>query len=191
MKLILTVILTAVLAACVTASKIDTGEQTVGERLLVTLEGPWNQVNISTMEPAKVWTMEGLPLDQLLIYSGVKNDEKVSGSAPAGAARKDFVFRSAMQPDEVVTMFEGMLTRDGSQFKLVKLEPASFGGEKGFRFEYSIVRRGDNAQLSGVGFGAVSKGELFSLLYHAPRLTFFPRHQPRVERMARSARLKT
>jgi hypothetical protein len=183
--------LAGVLAACVTVSKIDTGEQTIGERMLVTLEGPWNQVNTPAMEPAKVWTMEGLPLDQLLVYSGIKNDEKVSGPAPGAAARKDFVFRSSMQPDEVVTMFEGMLTRDGSQFKLVKLEPASFGGEKGFRFEYSIVRRGDNAQLSGVGFGAVSKGELFALLYHAPRLTFFPRHQPRVEQIARSARLKT
>jgi hypothetical protein len=41
-----------------------------------------------------------------------------------------------------------------------------------------------------VGFGAVSKGELFALLYHAPRLAFFPRHQPRVEQIARSARLK-
>jgi hypothetical protein len=67
----------------------------------------------------------------------------------------------------------------------------SFGVEKGFRFEYSVVRRSDHAVLSGVGFGAVSKGELFALLYHAPRLAFFPRHQPRVEQIARSARLKT
>ena len=38
---------------------------------------------------------------------------------------------------------------------------------------------------------AVSKGELFALLYRALRLAFFPRHQPRVEQIARSARLKT
>jgi hypothetical protein len=134
--------------------------------------------------------MEGLPLDQLLVYSGIKNEELVHAAGGSGTT-KDFAFRSSMQPDEIVAMFEGMLTRDGSQFKLVKLEPASFGGEKGFRFEYSIVRRGDNAVLSGVGFGAVSKGELFALLYQAPRLAFFPRHRPRVEQIARSARLKT
>ena len=72
-----------------------------------------------------------------------------------------------------------------------KLEPVSFGGEKGFRFEYAIVRRVDNAQLSGVGYGVVSKGELFALLYHAPRLAFFPRHKEKVEEIARSARLKS
>ena len=81
-----------------------------------------------------------------------------------------------MQPDEIVAMFEGALTRDGSQFKLNKLEPASFGGEKGFRFEYAIDAQGQQRQLSGVGYSVVSKGELFALLYHAPRLAFFPRH---------------
>jgi hypothetical protein len=190
MRPILMLILAGVLAACVTVSKVETGEQTIGERMLVTLEGPWNQVNAPGSGPAQVWTMEGLPIDQLRVYSGIKNEDKVAPAAPSGSGRKDFVFRSSMQPDEIVALFEGMLTRDGSQFKLAKLEPAAFGGDKGFRFEYSLVRRGDNAQLSGVGFGTVSKGELFALLYHAPRLTFFPRHQSRVEQIARSARVK-
>ena len=187
MRPILMLILAGVLAACATATKMDTGEQAIGERMFVTLEGPWNQLNMPGLAPAQVWTMEGLPIDRLLLYSGIKNEDKV---APAGGAGKDFVFRSSMQPDEIVALFEGMLTRDGSQFRLVKLEPSSFAGDKGFRFDYSLVRRGDNAQLSGVGFATVNKGELFALLYHAPRLTFFPRHQPRVEQIARSARVK-
>ena len=41
---------------------------------------------------------------------------------------------------------------------------------------------------SGVGYGTVSKGELFALLYAAPRLGFFPRHKDKVEQIARSAR---
>ena len=81
-------------------------------------------------------------------------------------------------------------SRDGSSFKLVRLEPTSFGGEKGFRFEYSVTRKADNVQLSGVGFGVVSKGELFAILYLAPKLAFFPRHQGQVDQIARSARLK-
>ena len=190
MKRLLIAVLISLLAGCATVSKVDTGELTIGERLLVVLEGAWNHVSAPNLGPAQVWTMEGLPLDQLLVYSGIKNEELVHAAGGSGTT-KDFAFRSSMQPDEIVAMFEGMLTRDGSQFKLVKLEPASFGGEKGFRFEYSIVRRSDNAVLSGVGFGAVSKGELFALLYQAPRLAFFPRHRPRVEQIARSARLKT
>lgn len=190
MKPIFAAMLVLLVAACATVNKVETGERAVGERMLLTLEGPWNHVSAPGMGPAEVWTMEGLPIDQLLVYAGLKNEELVHRAGPAGGTRKNFAFRSAMQPDEIVAMFEGMLTRDGSQFTLAKLEPASFGGEKGFRFEYSIVRRVDNAQLSGVGYGVVSKGELFALLYQAPRLAFFPRHQPRVEQIARSARVR-
>jgi hypothetical protein len=44
--------------------------------------------------------------------------------------------------------------------------------------------------MRGLGYGTVSKGELFAMLYTAPRLTFFARHRERVEQMARSATLK-
>jgi hypothetical protein len=186
MKLIVAAIVVALTAACATVEKLETGERAVGERMLLTLEGPWNRV--SAQGPAQIWTMEGLPVDQLLVYAGLKNEELVH--ARGGGSSKDFAFRSTMQPDEIVALFEGMLTRDGSQFSLARLEPVTFGGEKGFRFEYAIVRRVDNAQLSGVGYGVVSKGELFALLYQAPRLAFFPRHRPRVEQIARSARVK-
>jgi hypothetical protein len=94
-----------------------------------------------------------------------------------------------MQPHEIVSMFEGMLTRDGSTFKLTKLEPSPFGGLKGFRFEYILIRKMDNVVLLGVGWGAVSKGELFALLYTAPRLGFYARHAPQVEKIALSAKV--
>ena len=175
------------LGGCASVSKVESGDQAVGERLVVTLEGAWNHVDAPGLGPAQTWTMEGLPIDQLLVYSGVKDGQVVHPEG--GGKRKSFAFRSGMQPEEIVAMFEGMLTRDGSTFKLVKLEPSAFAG-KGFRFEYQVTRKADNVQLSGVGFGAVSKGELFAMLYVAPRMTFFPRHQARIEQMARSARLK-
>ena len=76
-----------------------------------------------------------------------------------------------MQPDDIVAMFEGMMTRDGSAFKLNKLEPMNFGGQKGFRFEFSLTRKVDGVELSGVGFGTVANGELYAMLYAAPQLT--------------------
>jgi hypothetical protein len=47
----------------------------------------------------------------------------------------------------------------------------------------------DNVQLSGVCYATVSRGELFALIYMAPRLAFFARHAPTVDRIAQSARL--
>jgi hypothetical protein len=176
------------LAGCASVAKVESGPRTIGERMTVNLDGAWNHVTAPNMGPAQTWTMEGLPIDQLLIYSGMK-DGQVMHAEAGGSGRKSFAFRSTMQPDEIVAMFEGMLTRDGSSFKLVKLEPASFG-EKGFRFDYQLIRKVDNVQLSGIGYGSVSKGELFAIIYLAPRLTFFSRHQGRVEQIARDARLK-
>jgi hypothetical protein len=188
MRTLFVVIVIAALSGCASVAKVDSGEQALGERMSLHLEGAWNHVTAPGMGPAQTWTMEGLPVDQLLIYTGLKDGEAVHGGGTG--AQKSFHFRSSMQPDEIVALFEGMLTRDGSQFKLVKLEPAGFGGVKGFRFEYALTRKTDNVVLTGMGYGSVSKGELFALLYAAPRLSFFSRHKDRVEQIARSARVK-
>jgi hypothetical protein len=187
MKKLISILLALLIAGCanVATKKMEAGANTVGERMTFTLDGSWNYISAPNMGPAQVWTMEGLPVDQLLIYSGLKDGEVIHAES-SGSQRKSFSFRSSMQPDEIVSMFEGMLTRDGSSFKLAKLEPASFGGGKGLRFEYALTRKVDNVQLSGLGYATVSNGELFALLYNAPRLGFFPRHQARVEQIART-----
>lgn len=179
------------LTGCVSVAKVERGDRAVGARLGVHIDGAWNHINAPGLGPAEIWTMEGLPVDQLLLYSGIQDGQALHATGGVGqGARKSFDFRSKMQPDEIANLFEGMFTRDGSSFKLVKLEPFAFGGNKGFRFEYSLARKIDNVQLSGVGYGTVSKGELFAIVYMAPRLTFFARHAPRVEQIARSARVK-
>ena len=173
-------------AGCVTPAVTSlSGEQAIGDRLVITLDGSWNRIR--TNGPAQQWTMEGLPIDDLYVYSGIKDGEaihQVSGSA------KPFVFHSTMRSDEIVSLFEGMLARDGSTFELTKSEPASFGGIKGYHFEFKLVRKVDGVELAGLGYGAVSNGELFSIVYLAPRMTFFARHQSRVESIARDARIK-
>jgi hypothetical protein len=190
-KLVLGLLVTA-LAGCATTAKIDAGQHTVGSRLVFNLDGAWNLVNVPGQRAAEIWTMEGLPIDQLLVYSGVKNDEDISlnsALAQAEPQKRPSKFRSSMQADQIVALFEAMYTRDGSIFTLTKLAPAIFAGRKGFRFEYSITRKLDSALLSGIAYGAVDAGELFAIVYVAPRLTFFPRHLATIERMASSARL--
>ncbi|OGA19305.1 MAG: hypothetical protein A3H32_04215 [Betaproteobacteria bacterium RIFCSPLOWO2_02_FULL_63_19] len=177
------------LAGCVAMAKVEKGERAIGDRLAVKIEGAWNQLDGPELGPAQTWTMEGLPIDQLLLYSGVKDGDLVHASGGDGK-RKDFAFKANMQADEIVGMFEGMLTRDGSSFKLTRLEPSSFGGLSGFHFEYTLIRKVDNVVLTGVGWGAVSKGELFAMLYMAPRLAFFARHAADVERIAMSAKIR-
>jgi len=155
----------------------------------VTIEGAWNHLQAPGLGPAQTWTKEGLTVDQLLLYSGIKDGELVHPKSRNDKV-KDFAFRSKLQPEEIVAMFEGMLTRDGSSFSLSKLEPSPFGGLKGFHFEFMLTRKLDNVILSGTGWGAVSKGELFAIVYMAPRLVFYPRHVGQVQKIAMSAKVK-
>ena len=187
MKRYLPIPLILLLAACVTpAVTMQSGEQPVGDRMVIALDGSWNRIR--TTGPAQLWTMEGMPLDDLFVYSGIKDGEAIhevrSGST------KPFVFHSAMQPDEIISLFEGMLTRDGSTFQLTKSEPATFAGVKGYHFEFKLVRKVDGVELAGLGYGAVSNGELFSIVYVAARMTFFAMHKESVENIVRGAKIK-
>ena len=190
MRRIVCLLLLSVLAGCVSIAKVEKGDRAVGSRMIVAIEGPWNHVDAPGTGPAETWTMEGLPVDQLLLYSGLKDGEAIHSTSRGGANAKRFSFRANMEPTEIVALFEGMFTRDGSRFKLTRLAPVEFAGHKGFRFDYALTRKVDNVQLLGMGYGTVSKGELFAIVYMAPQLAFFARHKNRVEHMAGAARLK-
>jgi hypothetical protein len=190
MRLVALILMLAMLGGCVSVAKVESGARTVGDRMTVRLEGAWNHVNAPGMGPGETWTMEGLTVDRLLLYAGIKDGQVIHPETAGNTKMKSFSFRSAMQPHEIVAMFEGMLTRDGSTFKLLKLEPAMFGGIKGFRFDYAVTRKQDNVQLNGFGYSSVSRGELFSVLYMAPRIGFYPRHAPAADQISRSALIK-
>jgi hypothetical protein len=182
------VLLALALAACAPmVQKVDGGNKSVGERLVLKPDSAWNE--LTGEPPAHVWTLEGVPIDRLLIYSGIKDGEAISPKTSGNGTLKSIAFRSSMQGDEIVAMFEGMLTRDQSTFTLVKLEPAAFGGGKGVRFQYELIRKADNVPLAGAGYAVVDGGQLFAVLYNAPRLAFFPRHRAEFEHLAQSARV--
>ena len=187
MNRLLLILLVLFLAGCGTVRKMESGSHTIGERLAVSIDGSWNHLDFPGIKPAQVWTMEGIAVDELLIYSGIKDGQMMHAEGATGGKQQNFVFRSTMQTEAIVAMLEGVMSRDNSVFKLTRLEPYRFGGRQGFRFEYERIRKVDNVQLLGVGFGAVDRGELFALIYHAPRLTFFPRHRAQVEAIAKAA----
>jgi hypothetical protein len=190
MKHLLIIAAVIFLAGCGTVRKVETGSNTVGERFTMHLDGPWNHVDFPGIKPGQVWTMEGVTVDELIIYSGIKDEQVMHPSGSGQGKKQNVVFRSTMPTDQIVSMFEGIFTRDDSIFKLMRVTPSTFGGKKGFLFEFERIRKKDNLRQLGFGYGAVDNGELFALVYVAPALTFFPRHQARVEAIAHSAFIK-
>lgn len=178
------------LGGCASFSKIESGEATVKDGLVVSVDSAWNQFPQLGDTKAVNWTKDGLFVDRLQFFVGIKDGEEIESKLPGARDQRPLTFRANMSAHEVVQVLHNVLSRDGSTLTPGRLDPATFVGETGFRMEYQLVRKGDDVQMQGLVFGAVRQGRLYLMHYTAPRMGFFGRHVDAVERMARSARLK-
>jgi hypothetical protein len=196
MRRILILTVSAVMAGCAAMGKVEPGQQVVADRLVVDLDGPWNRFNRTSAQGAgaidvPTWTVEGFTVDRLQFFVGIKDGRPIADRAKDAKEQRPLTFHASMKAHEIVALFEGLYTQDGSTFTLDGIEPVTFVGEPGFKYSYTLVRRIDDVRLSGVGYGAVHGGELILINYSAPRLGFFPRYQPQIEKMALGARLRS
>jgi hypothetical protein len=173
--------------ACTSITKVEAGDQAAGD-LRFTANAGWNKISLK-FGPAEQWSREGIFIDRLTIYSGVENDQTIHPLVN-GDKSKPIKFSSQMKADQLVAMFEQLYRRDGSDFTLQKTEQADFAGKKAVRFEYQVIRKQANVRLLGLGYAVVENGKLYSMLYQAPRLTFFSREKQAVEQMMATAKLK-
>ena len=181
------------LAGCAGApvTAINTGEVLVKQRLAVDVATPWNQFERGQFAQTPTWTNEGIIVDALQFFVGLKDGELLAPTPSEPKGQRALTFKATMQPAELVDLFQGVFTRDGSTFTLDKLEPEAFvGAPGGFRFEYTVLRKVDEVKLQGVAWAVVRNGELFVINYSAPRLAFFARYRARVEAIAKSARVR-
>lgn len=191
MKKLLILFLAVLLAGCAAVVKVD-GDQVVKDRLSLQLPAAWNRIAINH-EPYELWTQDGISIDQLRIWAGVKPGQALIKAPPTGLGQKDPrlpTFTAGMAPDQLASQFEMMYTVYGWQAKITKIEPGEFAGEKGVRFELAVTKKGNELQLRGVGWAVVRNGELFAATFTAPELAFFQRQLPKAEAVVKSARIK-
>jgi hypothetical protein len=196
MKRVALVLLAVVLSACSSFTKIE-GDQVINNRMAVKLSEAWNKVEQrGTTQPYNIWTQEGVALDQLRFWAGVRAGESLvtplsSTAASRGKAVRLPTYAAGMPPDQIVNLFEVLYAMDGSRVTITKVDSAEFAGEKGVRFEFAVTRKNDEVQLLGVGWASVKKGELFAASFVAPKLTFFAKLLPRAETIVKTAQIKS
>lgn len=177
-------------AGCAQVSHVATGQVVVRQRLLVDVDKAWNQFEFTLNDGTPTWTQEGVTVDALKFYVGLKNDALIAPTPSEPKGVPALAFKAGMQAADVVALFEKLYSRGGSTFKLDKVTPETFVGVPGYRFEFSSIRKDDDVRLKGVGWFAVRDGELWAITYTAPRLAFFPAGIGAAEAVARSARIK-
>lgn len=195
MKALAALLLACLLAACTTIAKVD-GEQVVGGKLAVTLPDAWNKVT-DPWERGRydMWTQEGIPLDHLRLWAGLRPGESLVASptvlfrAPGEKDPRYPTFTAGLRPHRLVNLFEQLYANDGV-VQVTRMEPAVFAGQPGVRFEFTLARRADDLVLQGVGWAAEHRGELYAATFAAPKLAFYPRLLPMAEAVVRSARIK-
>ncbi|MBX3607098.1 MAG: hypothetical protein KF788_17600 [Piscinibacter sp.] len=184
-------LLALVLAGCANVTKVASGETVVRERLVVSVDREWNQFERGLADNTPTWTVEGITIDALQFYVGIKNGELIAPTPREGKGVQPLTFRSTMQAADIIGLYQSLLTRDGSSFTLEKVEATPFAGQPGFRFQYALIRKVDDVRLRGVAWGTVHNGELFLINYSAPRLGFFTRHVDHVEALVKTARIRS
>jgi hypothetical protein len=195
MKLLLSLLLAVVLAACTTIAKVE-GQQLVNDKLAVEVPAAWNKIQDPWGdEPYDTWTQEGMPLDHLRLWGGVRSGQSLMAKPKVFFVREGQkearvpTFRAGMPSDKLVTLFEELYATAGT-VRLTRVEPAEFAGEKGVRFEFTLARRWDDLPMKGVGWVAVKDEQLYAATFLAPRLALYERLLPLAEAIVKTARIK-
>lgn len=201
MKRLLVLLLVLLLAACANVQRMH-GEEIVNDRLVVDVGESWNKVSDPwDADPYDTWTQEGVPLDHLRLWGGVRPGQPLMTKAALFTRAADAkdprvpTFRPGLGPEKLVSLFEELYATAGT-VTITRVEPTVFAGQKGVRFEFTLERRRDDLSMRGVGWVAVRADptwgeELYAATFVAPRLAFFDRLLPRAEAVVKTARVRS
>ena len=156
-------------AGCANGSRlVDVGKQADLHGIVVTPESAWLQVN--GKDP--FWTQDGVGLDELHFYIGVKDGQPLI-QVP-GAGKDDLgKYRATMLPNDVADLFVATLGKAGFQnVRAERLRPCPFGNITGFCFDLSLAN-GDGLSMRGRAMAGKLPDQLDLLFFVAPSEYYF------------------
>ena len=199
-KLLVLLSCVAALSGCMSVARMQ-GDQAVNGKLVVHVSDAWNKIHDpGDIDPFDTWTREGLPLDHLRFWGGLKPGDTLMTRPMVYLRNEDQkrqrvpTFRAGLPPEKLVNLFEELYANSGA-VTVTRVDPVTFAGQKGVRFEFTLARRADYLTMRGVGWVAVKRDaangdELYAATFVAPKLAFFDRLLPSAEAVVKTARVK-
>ena len=137
----------------------------------------------------EAWTIDGLPLNQLQVFSRVRANEHVFLGPRARKGRPDGPwFRPGMRPDEVRDIIlDGLRLSQWANVSASDLRPARFGGVDGLRFELEMTNQ-QGLRYRGMAAAAERDQRLTVLVWVAPQEHYYGRDAAAVSAMFDSLR---
>jgi hypothetical protein len=177
-------------AACEPYKVVEPGTGPIGDGMTVSTTLPWVHIvqPFAPDGPDQVWTLDGLGLNALLIYGGIedgnillkfKGDDKVQ--PPKFSRGMD-----GLELQELIGTTVSRALAGGIAVKMLSLAPATFMGAPGFETEFAYPTK-DGLEMLGYASGANIGGELYLLIFVAPRIHYYNKDVAAVRAIAASA----
>ncbi len=178
-------------AACAPYTLVPASSSDVAN-FRVDVDMPWNKANMLRVEssaPLAVWTADAPSLNSIMFIGGVRDGGAVL-RVSNDTDKSPLIFRSAMTPTEIVELWEATISKvNGATIaKGSNIQPVTFGGVPGFRFDFHFVTR-DEVDRTGLAYVAVKGDRLYMIFYSGTKLHHFQLRQANVQRMIESARI--
>ena len=192
-RVILTLVATIFISACVAYSAVKPGEVEVGS-LHLDPSMTWNAApNVSarfTNRQTQVWTRDGLLLNRIIIVPGIADGDPIFRQTDKGQALP--VFQADMLANEIEELVESsivkMFVEGQASVRTEHLRPNRFGEQRGFMFDM-IVTVSDGPDYRGVTGAFIHEKQLYLLMYFGAEPYYYDKHREEAESLIKSARI--
>lgn len=188
-KWLLPITLVLLLTACVSAGgKLQTKGDVTAFDMTMTTELDWARMKFRRNE---LWTIDGIGLNRLLIFSKVKPGEHVFQLVRERKSRPDGPwYRAGMRLDELQKLVaDGFTDQQWVNIQTTDLQPHTFGTVEGIRFDIEMTNP-DGLIYKGTVAVAERNNLLNVLVWIAPKEYYHGRDAAAVESMLDGMRFK-
>lgn len=187
----LTIIISAMLAACAQVTLLKPGNVKINDVLTVDTSIDWNQLPPSN--GLENWTLDGISLQVVVFNTDIEEGENLarktgSDEGPNARFKNMPKFKSGMNALDISEMYVATFTQYGnSNVRASGIRKAKFGGRDGFYFELDYADK-EGLERRAIVQGTTQTGRLNVIVYAAPKLHYFGRDLDRAKNIIKSVR---
>jgi hypothetical protein len=185
LKFLLVAVVLSLLAGCAAVQLVETGPQTVAKGFRVDTPVAWGRLDAGYRS---VWTLDGLPLNQLYFNAAIKDGEHITTRKKQSRSNATGpFFRQGSDASQIQQLVVDYLRESGMvDVQASNLSPARMGDVEGLRFDLSYATS-KGLIYRGRVVGAEHQNQLYLIWYVAPSEYYFERDLALAEQVMNSA----
>ena len=180
------------IAGCATGYReVLPGVQTYGS-MRITAGDAWNSVpnghTPMSRSDTRTWTKDGVLLDRITIFPGVKSGEAIFDSRNASAALPSFA--ADMLPNEIEELVESSIMKlygeGNASVSTSNLRPQQYGELGGFMFDIEAAVT-ESPDYHGMVGGFIDDDRLYLTIYLAAQPHYFDKYKEEADKIIKSS----